>query len=61
MLDPQRREGPGRRERQVEFRREQMHHPLVTPVLWGVSLLCIVIVTIIVLTDTNGPFIGPWG
>ncbi len=49
------------RERQIEFPKEQSHHPLVTPVMIGLSLLCIVIVTIIVLTDTNGPFIGPWG
>jgi hypothetical protein len=49
------------RERQIEFPPEQSTHPLVTPVMIGLSLLCIVIVTIIVLTDTNGPFIGPWG
>jgi hypothetical protein len=59
MLDPRPR--TGRRERQIEFPREQQHHPLVTPVMLGLSVLCIVIVTIIVLTDMNGPFIGPWG
>ncbi len=59
MLDSTGRRRP--RERQIEFPREQQHHRLVTPVMIGLSLLCIVIVTIIVLTDTNGPFIGPWG
>jgi hypothetical protein len=49
------------REKQIEFPAEQSHHPLVTPVMWGVSILCIIIVVIIVSTDTNGPFIGPWG
>jgi hypothetical protein len=49
------------RERQIEFPREQAHHPLVTPVMLGLSIICIVIVVIIVATDTNGPFIGPWG
>jgi hypothetical protein len=49
------------REKQIEFPPEQSHHPLVTPVMWGVSILCIIIVVIIVSTDKNGPFIGPWG
>jgi hypothetical protein len=61
MLDQQTRDRRGRRERQVEFAPEQRHHRLVTPVMWGISLLCILIVVIIVSTDTNGPFIGPWG
>ncbi len=58
MLD--RTERPRRRERQIEFPREQMHHPLVTPVLLGVAIVCTIIVIIIVSTDANGPFIGPW-
>ena len=49
------------RERQIEFPPQQTHHRLVTPVMIGISILCIVIVAIIVLTETNGPFIGPWG
>ena len=60
MRDPRRSDRPGRG-RQVEFRPEQSPHPLVTPVMWALSIVCIVIVTIIVSTDTNGPFIGPWG
>lgn len=60
MMDAQGRERRGR-ERQIEFPPEQSHHRLVAPVMWGISLLCIVIVAIIVSTDANGPFIGPWG
>ncbi len=48
------------RERQIEFPREQSHHPLVTPVLLAVAVVCAIIVIIVVSTDTNGPFIGPW-
>ena len=57
MLSSERRRTE--RERQVEFPREQMHHPLVTPVMLAVSILCVIIV-VVVSTDTNGPFIGPW-
>jgi len=60
MRDSRRSEG-SRRGRQVEFRPEQSPDRLVTPVMWGLSLLCIIIVAIIVSTDANGPFIGPWG
>jgi hypothetical protein len=49
------------RERQIEFPREQQHHPLLAPVMLGVSIVCAIIVIIIVSTDANGPFIGPWG
>jgi hypothetical protein len=49
------------RERQIEFPPEQTHHRLVTPVMLGLSILCMIIVIIIVSTDKNGPFIGPWG
>ena len=49
-----------RRERQVEFPREQMHHPLVTPVMIGICIIFSIIVIIVVSTDKNGPFIGPW-
>jgi hypothetical protein len=50
-----------RRERQVEFTPLQTHHRLATPVALGVSILFVVIVVIVVLTDANGPFLGPWG
>lgn len=58
MLD--RREG-ARRDRQVEFPREQTHHPLLTPVMLGISIACIVIVAILRIADVEGPFLGPWG
>ena len=58
MVD-RRERGP--RERQVEFPPEQTHHPLVTPVMLGVSIACIVIVAILRLADVEGPFLGPWG
>ena len=51
----------GRRERQIEFPREQQHHPLLTPVLLGVSILFTIIVVIVVSTDASGAFLGPWG
>jgi hypothetical protein len=49
------------RERQIEFPAEQTHHRLVTPVMLILSIVCAIIVIIIVSTDKNGPFIGPWG
>jgi hypothetical protein len=49
------------RERQIEFPALQSHHPLLTPVLLVLSLVCIAVVVIIVLTRDDGPFIGPWG
>jgi hypothetical protein len=55
MLDRERRH-----ERQIEFPPEQRHHRLVTPVLLGVAVLCAIIVIIVVSTDANGPFLGPW-
>ncbi len=48
------------RERQIEFPREQTHNPLVTTVMLGVSIACIVIVVLLLLLDVEGPFIGPW-
>jgi hypothetical protein len=48
------------KERQIEFPRQQSHHPLVTPVCFALSLLCIVVVVILNLADVDGPFIGPW-
>ncbi len=55
MLDRERQP-----ERQIEFPPEQRHHPLVTPVLLGVAVVCTIIVIIVVSTDANGPFLGPW-
>jgi hypothetical protein len=49
------------RERQIEFPALQTHHALLTPILLGVSILCIVVLVIILLAHPSGPFIGPWG
>jgi hypothetical protein len=49
------------RERQIEFPPEQSPHRLVTPVMIGLSLACVVVVVIILLAHPSGPFIGPWG
>jgi hypothetical protein len=57
MSTPRRRP----RERQIEFPALQTHHPLLTPILLGVSILCIVVTVIILLAHPSGPFIGPWG
>jgi hypothetical protein len=60
MVEPRRLEGQ-RRERQVEFPPEQTHHPLLTPAMLAISIIFTIIVIIVVSTDTNGPFLGPWG
>lgn len=48
------------RERQIEFPAQQTHLPLLAPVLLGVSVVCIVLTVILLLTLDDGPFIGPW-
>ena len=51
---------PNGRERQVEFPPEQSPDRRVTPVMFGISILCIVVCVILVVADVDGPFIGPW-
>jgi hypothetical protein len=48
-------------EKQIDFPPLQKESPRVAPFMLGLSLLCIVIVVVILLTDLDGPFIGPWG
>jgi hypothetical protein len=48
-------------ERQIDFPPMQKEDRRVTPFMWILSIVCIIIVVIVVSTDTNGPFIGPWG
>ena len=48
------------RERQIVFPPEQTADRRVAPFMIGLSILCIIIVVIILLTDLDGPFIGPW-
>lgn len=47
--------------KQIDFPPLQKEDRRVAPFMWGLSILCIVIVVIILMTDLDGPFIGPWG
>lgn len=48
------------REKQIEFPPKQTQVRWLTPVLWLVSIVCIVATIIILLVHPSGPFIGPW-
>jgi hypothetical protein len=48
-------------EKQIDFPTLQKEDRRVAPFMLGLSLLCIVVVVIILLTGVDGPFIGPWG
>jgi hypothetical protein len=48
-------------EKQIDFPPLQKEDPRVAPFMLALSLICIVIVVVILLTDLDGPFIGPWG
>ena len=48
-------------EKQIDFPPLQKEDPRVAPFMLGLSVLCIVVVVIILLTGLDGPFIGPWG
>ena len=48
-------------EKQIDFPRLQKEVSWFAPFMLGLSLLCIVIVVVILLSDLDGPFIGPWG
>ena len=52
--------GSSHRKRQIEFPKEQSQDPRVTPFMFVLSAVCIVIVVILVAADVDGPFIGPW-
>ena len=47
--------------RQIDFPPLQKEDRRVAPFMWALSIVCIIVVVIVVSTDTNGPFIGPWG
>ncbi len=47
-------------EKQIDFPALQKEDPRVAPVMLILSLACIVIVVVILLTDFDGAFIGPW-
>jgi hypothetical protein len=46
--------------KQIDFPPLQKEDRRVAPFMWALSILCIVIVTIILLSDLDGSFIGPW-
>jgi hypothetical protein len=48
-------------DKQIDFPRTQKEVEWATPFLLGFSILCAVVVVIILLTDLDGAFIGPWG
>ncbi len=47
--------------KQIDFPPLQKEDSRVAPFMLGLSLVCIIIVVVILLTDLDGPFIGPWG
>ncbi|HSF61202.1 MAG TPA: hypothetical protein VLA69_05870 [Gaiellaceae bacterium] len=47
--------------KQIDFPPLQKEDSRVAPFMLGLSIVCIVVVVIILLTDLDGPFIGPWG
>ena len=47
--------------KQIDFPEIQKEDKRVAPFMLALSLVCIVIVVVILLTDVDGPFIGPWG
>jgi hypothetical protein len=47
--------------KQVDFPRMQKEVSWVAPFMIILSLVCIAVVVILLVTDVDGPFIGPWG
>ncbi len=48
-------------DKQIDFPAKQKEDPRVAPFMLALSVVCIIIVVVILLTDAEGPFIGPWG
>jgi hypothetical protein len=48
-------------EKQIDFPPMQKEVSWLAPFMIGLSLVCAAIVIIILLTDFDGAFIGPWG
>ena len=48
-------------DKQIDFPPLQKEDSRVAPFMLGLSLVCIIVVVVILLTDLDGPFIGPWG
>ena len=47
--------------KQIDFEPLQKEVSWLAPFMIGLSLLCTAIVIIVLLTDAEGSFIGPWG
>jgi hypothetical protein len=47
--------------KQIDFPPLQKEVSWITPFMLVLSIACVVVVVIILLTDLDGPFIGPWG
>lgn len=47
--------------KQIDFSPMQKETSRVAPFMLVLSLVCIVVVVIILLSDLEAPFIGPWG
>jgi hypothetical protein len=47
--------------KQIDFPRMQKEVSWVAPFMLILSLVCIAVVVILLLTDVEGTFIGPWG
>jgi hypothetical protein len=47
--------------KQIDFHRRQKEDARVAPFMVALSLICAIVVIIILVTDVDGPFIGPWG
>jgi hypothetical protein len=48
-------------DKQIDFDPMQKEVRWLTPFMLGLSLVCAAIVIIVLLTDFDGAFIGPWG
>jgi hypothetical protein len=47
--------------KQIDFPPMQKETSRVAPFMLVLSLVCIVVVVVILLSDLEAPFIGPWG
>jgi len=47
--------------KQIDFPPLQKEDKRVAPVMLGISVVFALIVVVILLSDLDGPFIGPWG
>ena len=47
--------------KQIDFPPLQKEVSWLAPFMLILSLVCIVVVVILLVTDVEGPFIGPWG